>query len=409
MPAAPLSPLDLISAKVGSTGRPMDFAVLVTVDGIGVDALRRGGRSARHAFLPSGSRVRGRSWEWQQDPPELCAQLQVEDPGAQRAALEAFIDAPMDPHLGLPVRMLLVCCPQGDRLGVRFHHAAFDGISAGLWLVQMLMVAVGGLPETQTVEPWSPPQLQAHPSPARLSKYAWGGASERLWHPGGKPSAQRRWRSLVVDATPLRAAVGRLGGPTYNDLLASAYLQTLSRWNADHGRPAERMGLWLPVNIRQHALEGFGNGSSRVRIYDRCRKESTAAERVRAFREQLSWSREHGEWHVPQDLRLFGWPTWLMVPLLRAFIDRPGVDFGSSVFSHIERLGRAEQLLPMVSEPEWVMTLDKRFPAGMVAATLGEQTTMSLTWDPGMLPELDALELLGLYEQVLAELAEGLR
>jgi hypothetical protein len=63
----------------------------------------------------------------------------------------------------------------------------------------------------------------------------------------------------------------------------------------------------------------------------------------------------------------------------------------------------------MISEPEWVMTLDKRFPAGMVAATLGEQTTMSLTWDPGMLPELDALELLGLYEQVLAELAEGLR
>ena len=400
----PLSALDLVSAKLSRPRRPLDFTVILTVDGVCFEDLIRGAQSARHAFPTSGSIVVGREWVWQSEGAELCRCVDAEDEAARRAVLEAFVDAPLDVHCEAPVRVMWVTGPAGNRLAVRFHHAAFDGISAGLWLLQMLLVATGALPEVTTVAVWEPPKLKVHPEPARLSKYAWGGASEGLWHPGGQPSAARRWRALAVEAAPLRRAVQRLDGPTYNDFLASAFLETLVRWNRSHGEPASRMGLWLPVNIRQRALEGFGNGSSRIRVYARPLEEPSADQKIRQFREQVAWSRAHGEWNVPEDLAVFKWPAWLMVPVLRMFIDRPGVDYGSAVFSHMEKLGAAEQLLPMVSDPEWVMMLDKRYPVGMVAATMGAHTRMSLTWDPAMMPDSDANQLLDSYGEVLEEM-----
>ncbi len=386
----------------------MDFTVVLTVVGVDLPRLCRGAESARRALPTSGAVVRGREWVWQEDAPDLCVSVQAGDADARQAALEAFVDAPMDPHQGLPVRVLWVECPAGDRLAVRFHHGALDGISAGIWLLQMLLVATGGLPEVTEVADWSPPPLKVHPDPVRMSEYAWGGASERLWYPGGRPTPSRRWRALDVEAAPLREAVATLCGPTYNDLLSSAFLETLVRWNRAHGQPGDRMALWLPTNIRQQPLQGFGNGSSRIRVYGRSKAEDSAAQRILDFREQVSWCRAHGEWHVPQDLALFGWPTWLMVPVLRAYIDRPGVDFGSAVFSHMEKLGPAEQLLPMVRDPEWVMMLDKRYPVGMVAATMGTHTRMSLTWDPGMMPEAEAEGLLAAYVETLEEMAGAL-
>jgi hypothetical protein len=404
----PLSSLDLVSAKLSRAARPLDFAVVLTVDGVDLAGLRRGAESARRAFPTSGSVVQGRDWVWQDADPALCTQVEASDLSGRQAALEAFVDAVLDPHSSPPVRVLWVRCSAGDRLAVRFHHCAFDGISAGLWLLQMLLVATGGLPELTEVQDWAPPALRSHPSPVRLSKYAWGRASERLWHPAGPPSPHRRWKAFAVEAAPLRAAVSTLGGPTYNDLLSAAFLETLVRWNRAHGQPAARMGLWLPTNIRETPLQGFGNGSSRIRVYGRSAEADSAAQRIMDFREQVDWSRAHGEWHVPQDLGLFKWPTWLMVPVLRAYIDRPGVDYGSAVFSHMEKLGPVEALLPMVRDPEWVMMLDKRYPVGMAATTMGTHTRMSLTWDPGMMPEGEAASLLQSYGQTLQEMAEAI-
>ena len=408
MPTFPLSTLDLVSAKLHRAARPMDFSVVITVDGLDLDALRRGAQSARRAFPTTGSVVIRREWVWQEQDAGLCTEARAADTAERRAALEAFVDAPLDPHHTPPVRVLWVTCPQGNRLAVRFHHCAVDGISAGLWLLQMLLVATGRLPERAEVQDWAPPVLRTHADPVRLSKYAFGGASERLWSSGSRPTPARRWRALAVEAAPLRAAVAQLDGPTYNDLLSAAYLETLVRWNRAHGEPGTRMGVWLPTNIRETALQGFGNGSSRIRVYARSAEGASSADRVRAFREQVAWSRAHGEWHVPEDLSILRWPTWLMVPVLRAYIDRPGVDFGSAVFSHMEKLGPAEALLPMVRDPEWVMMLDKRYPVGMAAATMGPETRMSLTWDPGMMPEAEAIRLLESYRETLQEMAEAI-
>jgi hypothetical protein len=62
----------------------------------------------------------------------------------------------------------------------------------------------------------------------------------------------------------------------------------------------------------------------------------------------------------------------------------------------------------MVRDPEWVMMLDKRYPVGMVATTMGTHTRMSLTWDPGMLPEAEAAALLQSYGETLQEMKEAI-
>jgi hypothetical protein len=407
----PLSPLDLVSAKLTRASRPLDFAVVVRFVGAGPgrEKLLAGAQSALRAFPPSGSTVDGRSWRWLDAPLDLRV-LEVEGETAAREAIEAFIDAPFDPHGAPPVRELEVRDVSSGtvRLVARFHHCAFDGVTTGLWLLIQLGVAAGTLPPVEERQDWRPPALRPHDAPVRKSRFARCGPSQRVWSSAQRPSHQRRWATVDLEAEPLRAAVACVPDVTYNDLLACSWLETLIRWNAAHGARHDNLALWLPVNIRQHAFSGFGNGSSRIRVYGRWERAADATARCTLFRKQVAWSKSNGEWFVPADSALLRQPDWVLVPFLRGWLGRPWVDMGSAVFSHMEQIGPAAELLPMVAGTEWVTMLHKRFPVGLVGATLGAHTSLSMTWDPGMLPDDAARELLAQFEATVHETASEL-
>lgn len=408
MERSPLSPLDLVSAKLHRDSRPLDFAVIVRFegDGPGAQALREGAASAVRAFPPSGSVVEARAWVWQGVPVDMSV-ADVLDVAAGRMVMEAFIDKGFDPHTCPPVKQLLLHEVTGGavRLVTRFHHSAFDGMSAAMWLLIQLSVATGRMSPVTAVQAWSAPPLKSHDAPVRKSRYARTGPSGRLWSQARACSHRRRWATVSLDAVPLRAAMGCLEGATYNDLLASSWLETTMRWNAAHGAASNKMGLWLPTNIRQNPFGGFGNGSSRIRVYGRWSSDATAVQRCTLFREQVAWSKAHGEWHIPTDSALLRQPDWLLVPVLRAVLGRPWVDMGSTVFSHVEQIGTAAAVLPMVRETEWVTMLHARFPVGLVGATLDHTTSLSLSWDPGMMADAHAHEILSLFEATVQETA----
>jgi hypothetical protein len=160
------------------------------------------------------------------------------------------------------------------------------------------------------------------------------------------------------------------------------------------------------MNIRAKAFDGFGNGSSRVRIYQE--PAESLAERCRSLRRQLRWSKENGEWHIP-DSGVFSWPSWLKRPVLKAVLNRPWVDMGSMLYSHMEKAGPlGERIFRYADALHWVGMLDKRFPAGFVGATHGDRTWMTLTWDTGMWTDDEASAFLALYEGLLGELAAEL-
>ena len=396
-----LAALDLISAKLHQDARPLDFSAILelTVSPEMAERLAMGAESACRLYPTSASRVDGRHWEWSDEVP--FSSLSLKEGQSVEELVHEFVNQDMNPHAGPQVRQQLVLGGERPVLLSRFHHCAFDGASASMWLFHQLMVAAGQLPaETQSGD-WSPPSLAHHDAPHRKSKYAhWGGA-RRLWMDGKQPSAERRCVSIQLDSRPIRTAIAGLEGVTYNDFLAAHFTQALVEWNAQHGAPTTQLALWLPTNIRPSPFEGFGNGSSRMRVYADSMAGPGVVDRCQQFREQVTWSRANGEWYVPPADGLQKLPDTWLAPFLRAYLGRPGVDMGTAPFTHLERIGMMDRFVPMIHSARWVMMLHKWHPIGMAAATLGEHTDMTLTYDPAQFSDASAEGFLALYESLL--------
>ncbi len=408
-----LAPLDLISAKLHQDERPLDFTAILELDADAslIAGLADGAASACRLFPSSASRVEGRHWVWSDELPFEAVPLST--PEEVQASIDAFVNQGKNPHDDMQVRQRLIHRGPGERpvLLTRFHHCAFDGVSASMWLFHQLMVASGQVQPEQELGPWTPPELAGHDAPHRKSTYSHLGGSTRLWTQSPKPGRTRRWMSMRLPCGRYREAASRVPGITYNDVLAAHFTQALVAWNTQHGAPSSRIGLWLPTNIRTQSFAGFGNGSSRMRVYADSMKGPSAVDRCRQFREQVQWSRDNGEWFVPPIDGLLKLPDSWLTPVLRGLLGRPGVDMGTAPFTHLEQIGSMDRFVSMIRSARWVMMLHKWHPLGMALATLGSHTDMTLTYDPAMMTDEDADAFLSLYrsllEQGVAEIEAG--
>jgi hypothetical protein len=233
--------------------------------------------------------------------------------------------------------------------------------------------------------------LRRHISAVKRSRFAYRGPSHRLWTRHDITSRARRWRTLEINATDLRERCRKTGGFTYNDLLTTCALEVFAQWNHRHcnGR-RQKVGLWLPVNIRQQSSAGFGNGTSRIRLYARYSDRASLVDR-------------HGEWAVPQELPLTYLPRWAISPLLRCYLNRPGIDMATGVFSHAERWpGESAEVFQHLEKIESIGQLHKRYSVAINGATLSGRTWLTFTYDPGMLSPGDIQCLVEMYEEQLA-------
>ena len=317
--------------------------------------------------------------------------------------LEGFVNKPFDLHLGYPIKQTLI----GATLATRFHHAAADGLSAALWLGHQLSVAYGLTPPAHGPELL----LRRAQTSVRRSQFAYDGACDPLWTIATSTrTGSRRWIMFSFPATDLRQACRRVGGFTYSDLLATCALEVFAQWNEQHhqnGRP--RVGLWLPMNIRSRSFEGFGNGTSRIRLYARYAATASLVQKTREVRKQVSWTTEHGEWAVP-DFPLFTrLPRWIAAPALRRYLNRPSIDMATGVFSHADRwAGDAREAFKHVDRIECIGLLHPRQSLAINAATHQGQTWMTFTYDTGLLRAADVDELVEMYQQQIALAREEL-
>ena len=186
-------------------------------------------------------------------------------------------------------------------------------------------------------------------------------------------------------------------GATYNDVLAACALETFRLWNK-----SERIGLWFPINIRQTADDGFGNGSSRIRVYSRYSPERSLHEKSRVVREQIDWSREHGEWAVPDRPLFMKLPMSILQPLLRLYFNRPWVDMGTGTFSHVQRSPLDAAVFDGVTQIDIVGMLDKRHLLGLFAMSRAGKTFLTFVHDPERLDDDSVTRLIGIYQDQLA-------
>jgi hypothetical protein len=287
----------------------------------------------------------------------------------------------------------------GKTLATRFHHSAADGLSAALWLGHQLSVAYGLTPPATSAA-----LLLRRPSNSvRRSKFAFDGACEQLWTPGGTRSGTRCWTTFCFPASGLRQACRRAGGFTYSDLLATCVLEVFAEWNHQHSQNgAPRVGLWLPMNIRSRSFEGFGNGTSRIRLYAQYSPSASLAEKAREVRRQVSWTTAHGEWAIPELPLFTRLPHWITAPALRRYLNRPSIDMATGVFSHADRwAGDAREAFKYVDRIECVGLLHPRQNLAINAATHLGKTWMTFTYDAGQLRTTDVAKLVEMYKRRL--------
>ena len=225
----------------------------------------------------------------------------------------------------------------------------------------------------------------------------------------GAALAERNWTTLRIRASEFLGLSRSREGFTYNDVLLVCALDTLHWWNSQHGTTGRKTGVWLPMNIREDAFRGFGNGTSRIRVYRRFAGDDTLQSKCRQIRSQIDWSRRHGEWAVPKRHILTRWPFPASVPLLRGYLNRPWADMGSAALTHVQQWhGQMDEEFVGVLGMEVIGALHMRHALMMAAVTHSGQTWMTLTYDPALLEEDDVAGIGQRLEHALSVAARDL-
>jgi len=159
----------------------------------------------------------------------------------------------------------------------------------------------------------------------------------------------------------------------------------------------------MPMNIRREAKAGFGNGTSRIRLYARYESNASIVEKCREVRRQVSWTSKHGEWVVPELSWFTRVPRPLLGPLLRCYLNLAFVDMSTCVFSHAGSwIANAGEAFKHVDEIECIGLLHPRQHLAVNAATHHGQTWLTFTYDPKLLSAEDVQQLAEMYQQQIA-------
>jgi hypothetical protein len=396
-----LTTLDYIMSVMDTAESPLDFAIIFYFNQkLDLHRLRRGAQSARRKFPTTGSRLVRNKWvkQWpSSEPPISTANCQQPS-----TTIEKFVNRRIDLHTDSPVQQLVVSTKEEKTILItRFHHSAADGMSAALWLQHQLEVAHGITEIDQTDGSYRPPPLRFLTSSVRRSKFAYVTTSDTLVTSSTVRSGVRAWETMVIDATQLRGLIRKMGGFTYSDLLATCALEVYAQWNHLHeSSKTQKISLWLPINVRQRPAVGFGNGTSRIRIYRTYEEGASLAEKCREIRRQIQWCTQYGEWVVPDIKTLAFLPRSLTRRLLRRNLTRKSLDMATGVFSHADRWNSAGNgVFDSVERIGCVGLLHPFHALAINGATHRGKTWLTFTYDTGLLTQTDAMRLKTLYEQ----------
>ena len=397
----PMPLLDVAFHLMDSARSPQDFTLILQIlDPPEVDHFYAGAKSAMNRFPTSASCIDGHAWVWRENKYFKLKIVSTVSDSESRAAIERFIDEPFDLRHQPPVKQLLILNgPTGASLATRFHHSAADGLSAALWLGHQLNVAYGLEEVDSERAPFVDLPLRNLSTSVRRSQFAFDSASDRLWSQSSRPSGKRRWTTISFAATELQKVCRRAGGFTYNDLLATCTLEVLSQWNCAHSHGV-KIGLWLPMNVRREASAGFGNGTSRIRLYAQYKPDASLVEKCHEIRRQVAWTSKNGEWVVPEMPHFTRLPRPIIGPLLRGYLRLPSVDMATGVFSHAGSwIANAGEAFKHVERIECVGLLHPRQRLALNAATHGGQTWLTITYDPQLFNTAEAQQLAQMYER----------
>ena len=284
MSGCDLGTLDLVCRAMDSPLRPLDYALLLHFrqppDGA---RLRKGALSARNLYPVTGSSIEGRKWR-RLEAPEHGLTIAEAEGGNTDGAIREFLRVPF--RLDRETAGSPVVDPGQEQSRPSCHsHASRRGGSAQHADVGPSPVAsrfgpgpVRGAYGAFRAPQVAPTRRAAHRRPLRRT----GDDATR----SGR--ARRRSRPNAI-GRQLRIRASELPG-TFTRAEKALHITTScssARWirctggTASTAQPGRKTGVWLPMNIREDAFRGFGNGTSRIRVYRRFAGDDTLQSKCR--------------------------------------------------------------------------------------------------------------------------------
>jgi hypothetical protein len=273
---------DLVHLEIHASGH-LDRVVL---EAALADALAADPAARRHlaAASPWSRRLRWEAGGPAPRPghgpdPGLFAVTRWSAPG-ELAAVREQLSARTMPLTSTAARLILAVGPDHDVVFLQVHHAAFDGISS-MALLDAVCTAyrdrAGVVTRPLNASSWQfsdPVRFSPVPSPGEAGRRGDGGRAAfappglitRIAAQASQP--HRPGYGCVLTSLPVPRLARRGTGPhpTVNDLLVTAMILTVDRWNTARGRRGGTIRISVPVNDRnpERRWEGSGAGAGNL-------------------------------------------------------------------------------------------------------------------------------------------------
>lgn len=408
--------LDFCFETMDSPKRSLDFCMIARLKAkMSPENLYTGAQQAFKCFPKSNCYLKSYKYKVCKEPWLLLEQSCPEE--EKNKVIEDFLKKPFQVKRERGIKQLYLSCEKNTYLVTRMHHCLGDAVSFFSWLKVQLtkeMIYDKGLILKKSKEPRiqdfckflkeNTKKIQKKIIGKNQLKKKWNFHSSTLLNTQKKIkiSNQRKWISLSFEK-PVRKKMESIIKQrlSYNDLLCAVLFETLREFKGSKKNPHNKYGLYLPINIRTDTHSGFGNGSSRIKIYDiypdKPENYKVIAE---AVRKQVNWCQKHESWRIPEKLGIIAYlPKFLSKSLLKIYSGLYFHDFGTLVFSHIERHGPLGYLFDYFSDVVSVSQLYKVYGMALIAMTFKNKTILTCTWDNNLFNKGEIKNFLDIFSK----------
>lgn len=314
---------------------------------------------ARSRLVLGGAQDTSDHWEVVDDlRPMAISVVECPDEESLRRARTQFYSAPF-PIADAPVfRAQVARKPDGDLLMVNAAHAAVDGIGM-LRLLESIALAYRGEAEPPPAIPLAEARefkqlMRPKTANELVSRALEGGrklrdaaiAPARVAPDRGAPRDGSGFAHRQIGPEQSSALNARRPeGTTINDMLLGAVGLTIEEWNRDHGQAADKVMIFMPVNVRpaEWASDVVSNLFSYVSISTFARNRGDLPSAALAVAEQTAPIRRAARAHGTQDLLRLIAPLPLGVKrVMPALLTLTGNRFVDSAV--VSNLGRPKRL-----------------------------------------------------------------
>lgn len=380
---------DLLFIALDSAERTCDNTVVVylkTDSVTSVDALTNDIENATRRAIAAaprlGMRLRGKYWVQVPHEKITVEVIQVTD---LKTGIEQWINQPFDTRHHFWCQRIYQEHSTGRLAHVfRIHHALLDGLSSK-WLVETILLDAFKLSNP----------MEKYNQPLCVDEFKGKKIKNPFTFPEHVPpltkngiiSGSKRFSSISVPLSDLAPLLASAAPASLYELVIATALQGIK----DSGiSPQHAYGVSLPISIRKKDSFGWGNGASKIMLYDL--PGATRVELARYIHTQIRWNRQHGGWHFPK-LPMRFIPLFLFKWMIRLSMRAKNVDRGSLIITGIDA-SDWEHRMPFLEDIQVLVALTHNYSLVLCPIFLKDRINIVATYNDGCFSETEMLRIL---------------